>query len=87
MHSCSSPEEVSGSILCIDSLISPMELILAITAVAIALIIAMVIKNCPTKLKDPVMETGRAQGKLALGKRDYESSDVTVIAQQETARE
>ena len=31
------------------------------------------------KLKEPVMETGRARGKLVLGKRDYESSDVSQV--------
>ena len=65
-----------------------MELIIAIvTAVAIALIIAMAIKDHPTKLEEPVMERGRAKGKMALGRRDYGSSDVTTVAQQETVRE
>ena len=58
-----------------------------ITAVAIALIIAMAIKSHPTKLEEPVMERGRAKGKMALGKRDYGSSDVTTVAQQEMVRE
>lgn len=64
-----------------------MDMIIAITAIAIALVIAMVIKNHPTKLKEPVMERGRAKGKLVFGKRDYEPSDVTTVAQQETVRE
>ena len=33
------------------------------------------------------MERGRAKGKMALGRRDYGSSDVTTVAQQETVRE
>ena len=64
-----------------------MELIFATVAVAIALVIAMVIMNSPTKLEEPVMERGRAKGKLVVGKRDYWSSDVTIVAQQETVRE
>ena len=40
-----------------------------------------------TELEEPVMESGRDKGRLVLGKRDYESSDVTVVAQQETVRE
>ena len=64
-----------------------MDLIIAITAVVIALVITVVIKNHSTKLKEPVMERGRAKGVLALGKRDYEPSDVTTVAQQETVRE
>ena len=58
-----------------------------VTAVAIALIIAMAIKSPPTKLEEPVMERSRAKGKMALGRRDYGSSDVTTVAQQETVRE
>ena len=64
-----------------------MELIFAIVAVAIALVIAVAMKNRPTKLEEPVMERGRAKGELVLGKRDYGSSVVTVVAQQETMRE
>ena len=64
-----------------------MELIFAIVAVAIALVIAVVMKNRPTKLEEPFMERGRAKGELVLGKRDYGSSVVTVVAQQEIMRE
>ena len=66
-----------------------MDLISAIVAVAIVFIIAMAVKNCPTKpqLEEPVMERGRAKGMLTLGKRDYGASDVTTVAQQETVRE
>ena len=49
-----------------------MDLISAIVAIAIALIIAVAIKDCPTKLEEPDMERGRAKGKMALGRRDYE---------------
>ena len=49
-----------------------MDLISAIIAVAIALIISVAIKDCPTKLEEPDMERGRAKGKMALGRRDYE---------------
>ena len=63
-----------------------MDLITAIVAVAIALIIAIAIKSPPTKLEEPVMERGRAKGKMALRKREYGSSDVTTVAQQETVR-
>ena len=58
-----------------------MELVLVVIAVAIMLVIALAIKNRPTKLKEPVMETGRAKGRLVLGNRDYESSDMIVVAQ------
>jgi hypothetical protein len=59
-----------------------------IVAVAIALIIATTTKNRPTEfLEEPAMEKSRAKGKLVLGKRDYGSSDVTTVAQQETVRE
>ena len=66
-----------------------MDLISAIVAVAIVFIIAMAVKNHPTKhqLAEPVMERGRAKGMLTLGKRDYGASDVTTVAQQETVRE
>lgn len=64
-----------------------MDTILAVIVIAIALIIATGIKNRPTKLKEPVMERGRDKGKLVVGKTEYESSDVTVVAQQETVRE
>ena len=65
-----------------------MDLITAIiVAVAIALIIAVAIKSPPTKLEEPVIERGRAKGKMALGRRDYGSSDVTTVALQETVRE
>ena len=47
-----------------------------VTVLSIALLWAKV-KN--TKLEQPVMETGRARGKLVLGKRDYESSDVSQV--------
>jgi hypothetical protein len=64
-----------------------MELVIAVIVAAILLIAIMVTRNCPTKLGEPVMERSRAKGKMALGKRDYWSSDVTTVAQQETARE
>ena len=64
-----------------------MEVVIAVIVAAILLVAIMVIKNCPTKLKEPVMERGRAKGKMALGRRDYGSSDVTTVAQQETVRE
>ena len=64
-----------------------MELVLAVITVAIVLVTIMVIKNRPTKLEEPVMERGRDKGKLVFGKRAYEFSDVTVVAQQETVRE
>ena len=44
-------------------------------------------KSKRVKLEELVMERGRAKGRLALGKRDYGSSDVTTVAQQETVRE
>ena len=66
---------------------SAMELVIAVIAVAILVVIIMMIKNCPTKLEEPVMEVGRAKGMMALGKREYEASDVTTVAQQETVRE
>ena len=66
---------------------SAMELVIAVIVAAILLVAIMVIKNCPTKLKEPVMERGRAKGKMALGRRDCGSSDVTTVAQQETVRE
>ena len=44
-------------------------------------------KSKKRKVEEPVMERGRAKGKMALGKRDYGSSDVTTVAQQETVRE
>jgi hypothetical protein len=58
-----------------------------IVAVAFTLIIAATTKNSPTKLEEPIMERSRAKGKMALGRRDYGSSDVITVAQQETARE
>jgi hypothetical protein len=64
-----------------------MELVIAVIVAAILLVTIMVTRNCPTKLEEPVMERGRAKGRMALGKRDYWSSDVTTVAQQETARE
>ena len=65
-----------------------MELIIAVIVAAILLVAIMVIRSRPTKLEEPVMERGRAKGKMALGKRDYgTSSDVTTVAQQETVRE
>ena len=65
-----------------------MELVIAVIIVAAILLVAiMVIKNRPTKLEEPVMERGRAKGKMALGRRGYGSSDVTTVAQQETVRE
>ena len=44
-------------------------------------------KSKKAKLEEPVMERGRAKGKMALGRRDYGSSDVTTVAQQEIVRE
>ena len=64
-----------------------MELIIAVITVAILLATLMTIKNRPTKPEKPVMEVGRAKGMMALGKIDYEASDVTTVAQQETVRE
>ena len=65
-----------------------MELVIAVIVAAILLVAIMVIRSRPTKLEEPVMERGRAKGKMALGKRDYgTSSDVTTVAQQETVRE
>ena len=64
-----------------------MEVVIAVIVAAILLVAIMVIKNCPTKLEEPVMERGRAKGKMVLGRRDYGSSDVTTMAQQETVRE
>ena len=64
-----------------------MEVVIAVIVAAILLVAIMVIKNRPTKLEEPVMERGRAKGKMALGRRDYGSSDVTTVAQQETVRE
>ena len=64
-----------------------MELVIAVLVATIVLIAIMVMKNCPTKLEEPIMERGRAKGKMALGRRDYGSSDVTTVAQQETVRE
>ena len=64
-----------------------MELVIAVIVAAILFVAIMVIKNRPTKLEEPVMEKGRAKGKMALGRRDYGLSDVTTVAQQETVRE
>ena len=64
-----------------------MELFIAVIAVAILLVTIIMIKNCSTELEDPVMEVGRAKGMMALGKRDYEASDMITVAQQETVRE
>ena len=64
-----------------------MEVVIAVIVAAILLVAIMVIKNCPTKLEEPVKERGRAKGKMALGRRDYGSNDVTTVAQQETVRE
>ena len=64
-----------------------MELVIAVIVAAILLVAIMVIKNHPAKLEEPIMERGRAKGKMALGKKDYGSSDVTTVAQQETVRE
>ena len=52
-----------------------LQLVFAVLAIVLstALLWAKV-KN--TKLKQPVMETGRAKGRMVLGKWDYESSDV-----------
>ena len=66
---------------------SAMELVIAVIVAAILLVAITVIKNRPTKLEEPVMERSRAKGKMALGRRDYGSSDVTTVAQQETVRE
>ena len=66
---------------------SAMELVIAVIVAAILFVAIMVIKNRPTKLEEPVMEKGRAKGKMALGRRDYGLSDVTTVAQQETVRE
>ena len=63
-----------------------MELVIAVIAVAILLVTIMMIKRCPTKPEEPVMEVGRAKGMMALGKRDYEASDVITVAQQETLK-
>ena len=64
-----------------------MELVIAVIVAAILLVAIMVIRSRPTKLEEPVMERGRDKGRLALGRRDYGSSDVTTVAQQETVRE
>ena len=66
---------------------SAMELGIAVIVAVILFVAIMVIRSRPTKLEEPVMERGRAKGKMALGRRDYGSSDVTTVAQQETARE
>ena len=66
---------------------SAMELFITVIAVAILVITIMMIKNHPTKPEEPVMEVGRDKGVMALGKRDYQASDVTTVAQQETVRE
>jgi hypothetical protein len=60
-----------------------MELVIAVIVAAILLIAIVLSRNCPTKLEEPVMERGRTKGKMALGRRDYGSSDVTTVAQQE----
>ena len=64
-----------------------MEVVIAVIVAAILLIAIMVIRSRPTKLEEPVMERSRPKGKMALGRRDYGSSDVTTVAQQETVRE
>ena len=64
-----------------------MELVIAVIVAAILLVAIMVIRSRPTKLEEPVMERGRDKGRLTLGRRDYGSSDVTTVAQQETVRE
>ena len=43
----------------------------------------LAIKNHPTKLEEPVMDTNRARGKLVLEKWDYESSDVSQVMRTE----
>ena len=63
-----------------------LQLVFVVLVIVLSTVLLWVkVKN--TKLKEPVMETGRAKGRLVLGNRDYESSDVTVVAQQETVRE
>jgi hypothetical protein len=64
-----------------------MELVIAVIIAIILLVAIVLTRNYPTKLEEPVMERGRAKGRMALGKRDYGSSDVTTVAQQETVRE
>jgi hypothetical protein len=66
---------------------SAMELVIAVITAAILLVAIVMTRNYPTTLEEPVMERGRAKGKMALGKRDYGTSDVTTVAQQETVRE
>jgi hypothetical protein len=64
-----------------------MELFIAAIVAAILLVAIVMTRNRPTKLEEPVMERGRAKGRMALGNGDYWSSDVTTVAQQETVRE
>ena len=72
-----------------------MQLLLNPTAEQLLFVILIIVlptvplwaKSKKGKVEEPVMERGRAKGKMALGKRDYGSSDVTTVAQQETVRE
>lgn len=66
-----------------------MELFLTTSIIATIAVfaIAAMFKTRPAKLEEAVMETSHDRGELVLGKRVYESSDVTVVAVQETSRE
>ena len=50
---------------------------------SIALLWAKVKNVKNVKLEEPVMETGRARGKLVLGRWDHESSDVSQVMRTE----
>ena len=63
------------------------EQLLFVILMIVVLIALLRPKSKKEKLEEPVMERGRAKGKMALGRRDYGSSDVTTVAQQETVRE
>ena len=77
---------------------STLQLVFAIVAIVICTVLMLAATRHPTRLLHdhprpttlhcPVMETSTAQGTLVLGnQQDYNNSEVTVVPEQETARE
>ena len=74
-----------------------LQLVFAIVAIVICTVLILAATRHSTRLHDhrrpitlhyPVMETSTAQGMLVLGnQQDYNNSEVTVVPEQETARE
>ena len=72
----------------LSTMISPTaEQLFFVILIIVLPIVLLWAKAKKEKLKEPVMERGRDKGRLAIGKRDYRSSDVTTVALQETMRE